>query len=397
MENAEALGMRNVVHIIASRLLALRAGRWALTAILFLIGAAGFIAYPSITQNESATDGLTALVTGIVFTGLGILLLALTIRLERLQRRVKRGERAGKERVNELKASGQLLSIPGLPPLPTGLTPEDVTPVEAYADRMAKLPWGDHPQVSVADAPGVFNRTVAQVRSIRGDWSQLAEPIDLFVGLPRPWCYVGAAEIMHRLSYIRGTIFASVGLRQGLRFIARAQYTEPMQPDALVIRTKLLAASSSKNWLELADQTLARLREVAPEHPRLPDAEAALHLRRGEYEAALVCFDRLIANPPSMEEAFAAQANQASALESLNRYDEALDAYARALRLNPNDAWVWHNSSILLMKQGKLDEALQANTRALSIMDFSNARMIHERILAEVAKRAEVANDMKIE
>jgi tetratricopeptide (TPR) repeat protein len=135
--------------------------------------------------------------------------------------------------------------------------------------------------------------------------------------------------------------------------------------------------------LELADQTLERLRQVAPDHPRLPDAEAAIHLRRGEYEAAIACFDRVVANPPSPEEAFVAQANRASALERLKRYDEALDTYRRVLQLDPNDAWLWHNMSILLMDQGRLDEALEANTRALAIMDFGNARMIRERILAK--------------
>jgi tetratricopeptide (TPR) repeat protein len=102
----------------------------------------------------------------------------------------------------------------------------------------------------------------------------------------------------------------------------------------------------------------------------------------------------VIANPPSPEEAFVAEANRASALENLKRYDEALDAYSRVLALDPNDAWVWHNKSILLMNLGRLDVALEANTHALSIMNFSNARTIRERILA---KRAEVAGNAKAE
>lgn len=384
--------MRTLVRIIASRMVQSRVGRWLLTAILFLIGAIGLVAYPSVTTGESSTDGLTALVTGVLFVGLGLVMLVVTIRIELLGRQVKRAQKSAMARVNELKASGQLLAIPPLPPLPKGLSPDDVAYVDEYADRMAKLPWGDVPRGSAADAATVFNCTVARVRRIRGDWSLLGEPIDVFVGLSRPLCFVGAAEIMHRLSYVGGTTFAPVGLRQGLRFIARAQYTEPMQPDALVIRTKLLASNSSKQWLGLADQTLDLLRRVAPDHPRLPDAEAAIHLRRGEYDDALACFARLIANPPSPEEAFVAEANRASALESLKRYDEALDAYSRVLQLDPNDAWVWHNKSILLMNFGRLDEALEANARALSIMDFSNARSIRERILA---KRAQVTGGAK--
>lgn len=380
--------MRALVVIIARRMVRSRFGRWALTIILFLCSAAGFISYPSVTTTRSATDGLTALATGIVCAVLGLLMLIVTIRIERMGGRVKRAEKRAQVRVNELKAKDLLLPIPALPPTPQGISPETIAHITDYADRMAKLPWGDHPQVTAADAPTVFNRTVARVRRIRGDWSLLAEPIDIFVGLSRPLCSVGAAEIMHRLSYISGTTFGAAGLRQGLRFIAHAQYTEPLQPDALVIRTKLLAASSSKTWLELADQTLELLRKTAPDHPRLPDAEAAVHLRRGEYEAAIACYDRLLTNPPSPEEAFVALANKASALEHLKRYAEALETYQRVLQIDPNDAWVWHNASIILMNQGRLDEALEANSRALSIMDFSNAHAQRELILAKMAERS---------
>lgn len=381
--------MRTLVRIITARMIQSHAGRWALTIILFLIAAIAFIAYPSATATDTA-NGVAALVTGIVFAALGLIMLVVTVRIGRSQQQ-------GLARANELKASGLLLQIPALPPTPKGVSPESIAHIEEYADRMAKLPWGDNPVTPVADAPAVFNRTVARVRRIRGDWSQLSQPIDIFVGLPRPLCYVGAAEVMHRLSYIGGVTFGAVGLRQGLRFIARSQYIDPMQPDALVIRTKLLAASPSKIWLELADQTLERLRQVAPNHPRLPDAESAIHLRRGEYEAAIVCFDRLIANPPSPEEAFAALANKASALESLQRYDEALDTYQRVLALDPNDAWIWHNISIILMNQNRLDEALEANTRALSIMNFSNAHARREMILAKIAERAGASAQTKPE
>jgi tetratricopeptide (TPR) repeat protein len=379
--------MRTLVRIIATRMVASSAGRWTLTVILLLIGVVAFIAYPVVSTSESATDGLTALVTGIVFIGLGTAMLVVTIRLQRLQRRGQRSMQDAMARVNELKASGQVFPIPGLPPVPNGISPEAVASVEAYADRMTKLPWGDHLQVSATDAPEIFNRTVAQVRRIRGDWGMLREPIDVFVGLPRPLCFIGAAEILHRLSYVSGTAFVPVGLRQGLRFINRSQFTVAIHPDALVIRTKLLASSSSKIWLEQADQALEQLKRVSPSHPRLPDAEASIHLRRGEYEAAIACFDRLIANPPSAEEAFVAYANRASALENLGRYNEALESYGRVLQLDPNDAWVWHNASILLTNQGRLEEALQANTRALSIMNFSNARATRERILAAIAER----------
>ena len=383
--------MRTLVRIIATRLVASHVGRVILTVILLLIGAVSFLVYPLVSAHGSATAGITALVTGIVFVILGILMFVFTLRIGRLQQ----GNEAATSRVRELQASGQLLPIPGLPPLPAGLSPEDVARVEAYANQMARIRWGDQLRVSAADAPEVFNRTVARVRRMRGDWDLLREPIGVFAGLPRPLCFIGAAEVMHRLSYHSGVTFVPEGLRQGLRFIARSQYTEAIQPDALVIRTKLLAASTSKTWLGLADQTLERLQEVAPDHPRLPDAAAAIYLRRGQYARAIACYDQLLANPPSAGEAFVAQANRAAALERLQRYDEAIEAYRHVLRVDPKDAWVWHNMSLLLLNQGRLEEALQANTQALSIMNFGNAQMSRKRILTAIAKRDGVTAEVE--
>jgi tetratricopeptide (TPR) repeat protein len=312
-----------------------------------------------------------------------------------LQRSDQWRNQTGTARVHELQASGQLLPIPGLPPLTADISPEDVARVAAYADQMARIRWGDKPRVSAANAPDVFNRTVARMRRMRGDWDLLRDPIDVFAGLPRPLCYVGAAEVMHRLSYRGGMTFLPEGLRQGLRFIARSQYTEAMQPDALVIRTKLLASSTSTTWLELADQTLERLRQVAPGHPRLPDAAAAIYLRRGQYERAIACFDQMLANPPSADEAFVAQASRASALEQLHRYDEAIDAYRQVLQLEPGDAWTWNNLSLLMLNQGLLEEALQANTQALAIMSFTNAQSSRKRILAAIAQRDGVTAEVE--
>lgn len=377
--------MRTLVRIVASRMVASRVGRWALTVILLAIGAVGLGSYPDLAATAAQSDALTALVTGVIFAGLGIVMLVVSIRFDMLHRQAKRAEQEALARVNELKASGQLLPIPAPPPNPTGIAPERYAQIERYAESMAKLPWGAAPTVAPSDAPAVFTRTVARVRRIRGDWSQLGEPIDVFVSLPKPWCYIGAAEVMHRLSYLQGYFFAPAGLLQGLRFVASAQYFEPMQPDALVIRTKLLAGSAAKRWLELADQTLAILKRVAPNHPRLPDAEEAIHLKRRDYDAALACVDRLIANPPSPEEHFAALAHRASVLWDLKRYDEALAAYDQVLALDPNDAWVWHNKSFLLEQMGRLDESLQANTRALQIMDFGVARSRREYLLKKIA------------
>jgi tetratricopeptide (TPR) repeat protein len=173
-----------------------------------------------------------------------------------------------------------------------------------------------------------------------------------------------------------------VSLRQGLRFIAQAQFTEPRQPDALLIRVQLLAGGRIPYWLQLAEKTLALAREVAPNHPRLPLAETSVYVQRGKLDAAITCYEQTVAAPPSPEEAYIALAAKAHLLAELKRADEALATYDQALALDPGDPWVWHNKAILLRDLGRYDEALACNDRALAIMDFGAARAVRESILA---------------
>jgi tetratricopeptide (TPR) repeat protein len=367
--------MRTLVRIVFGFMIQRSLGRWLLTIILLLIGLAGILAYPDAPPDQATGD----LVTGIVFTVLGLAMLVFTISLARRQKGFE-------HKAKDLLAAGKMLPIPALPPLPKGVTEADVAPVAEYARSMAKLPWGEKPRIPASEVREVFDRTVARSRRVAGDWRMLSEPIDTFVAMPQPLCHVGAAEVMFRLSYLQGRQHAAVGLRQGLLFAFAAQLNTPQQPDALIIQAKLLCGTTNKRWLELAEQTIAMVKQVAPTHPRLPGAEAALHEQRGEYEQALECTNRALAQPPSPEELEMALAHKGFLLSDLKRYAEALDAYDEALARAPDDPWTWHNRSLVLMSLGRYDEALESNTRALSIMEFGNARMIREKILA---KRAE--------
>ena len=140
-------------------------GRWALPIILLLIGVGSFALYPSVSASGSNSDGLTVLVTGIFFTVLGLFTLIVSIRVGSMQRR----QSSTVQRINEMKASGQLLPIPQLPPPPKGISADRIKQVEQYAGQMAQVPWGKNPKVAPTDAPAIFNQTVARTRRIRGD------------------------------------------------------------------------------------------------------------------------------------------------------------------------------------------------------------------------------------
>lgn len=378
--------MRLLVRLVAGKMLESQAGRWALTSILLVFGAFCLVGYASIeagrTAATSANEALSLLIGGIICVALGIVVLVFTARIGSAHRGVRE---IADRRVKELQATGQLLAIPQLPAKVSGVSDADARRVEQYARDMAAMAWGEYVRITGPEVRQTFDRTVAQVRRVTGDWSTFDGPIATFAAMPKPFCYIGAAEIMFRLAFLRNRIWAPVGLRQGLRFLARAQYHEPFQPDLLVIRTKLLAGCANPQWLSLAEQTLAILKRVAPEHPRIPNAEQLIFEQRGRIEDAIACTDRTLAHPPSPEEEYIALSNKALLLQQLKRYEESLALYGQLASRAPNDPWMWHNQSLMLYNLGRYADALQCNDRALALMQFGVARDFRQKILAALA------------
>ncbi|HEV8308537.1 MAG TPA: tetratricopeptide repeat protein [Methylomirabilota bacterium] len=86
------------------------------------------------------------------------------------------------------------------------------------------------------------------------------------------------------------------------------------------------------------------------------------HLDR--FEDAVGCFDRALALDPGSDVAWN---NKGNALGRLGRREEALAAYDRALALDPQNPRAWRNKGMCLGDLGRLDEALQCLDRGLEL------------------------------
>jgi tetratricopeptide (TPR) repeat protein len=281
---------------------------------------------------------------------------------------------------------GYRLPVPDTASIPRQVTPQDLQEAEGSARRMALQPWGQRPSVPAEEAHALFDHTVAVVRRVRGNWDAFQAPAATFLSLPDPWSRIGGAEIVYRLSYLQWRIYAPQGLRFALGQINTVLQEYPLQPDALVMRVKLLAGSPARQWLLLAQESLDLLKYCAPKHPRIPDAEASVRIQQGNNVAALQCLDRAIAVAPSEEERFVAYATKAAVLADLGqgdvkRLEQAAQAYDQVLAIDPRDPWTWHNKSVVLQQLGRYQEALDCNTRALEIMDFGTAQDMRKAIL----------------
>jgi tetratricopeptide (TPR) repeat protein len=331
--------------------------------------------------TTTGDNALSLLIGGILFLALGMVVLVFTVLIST---RTRRAKVVGEALAKQLLAEGKVLPVPALPVPSKAASPEDLLRIEGYARELNNIPWGDHPRIPDDQVALAFNQTVATTRRIAGDWSRLSEPMRVFAALPRPYCHVGAAEAMFRLSFMHGSLYAAVGLRQGMRFVTRAALHTPLQPDSLVIQVKLLAACRAPSWQKYATQAVELAQREAPNHPRLANAMMFYHNMRGAQDQALMWADRAIASGPLPEDVYAARSGKANILAHLERYNEALAVYDECLREDPRDPWAWHNTSIYLAHLGRYHEALECNQRALSIMDFGMARKQREFILAKI-------------
>lgn len=371
--------------MLRDRLMQTQKGRWIL-GVLFVVMAALCALFALASQDTSQIIGFA--IGGALFFVLALMVLIGNVFIGRSHRRLRTVVAASEVQAKQLLAEGKLLPIPPLPKNPPqGASPEELAQVETTGAQLREIPWGDHVEYPDAQVRAVFESTLSEVNTVSGDWSKLRGPVRVFAGLPLPLCYVGAAEVMLRLSFLHDNAFAPVGLQQGLRFAARAQFHTPLQPDALIAQLKLLVACRAPYWQELATKTLGMIQGVAPDHPRLPHAELFYHRMRGEYDQALVFADLAVQHAASTAEQASTLSIKAFLLMNLDRYEEALATFQNALALNPNDPWIWHNTSVVLTELSRYDEALRCNERSLALMDFGSARAQREKIMQGLAQQ----------
>ena len=59
--------------------------------------------------------------------------------------------------------------------------------------------------------------------------------------------------------------------------------------------------------------------------------------------------------------------NKGLALDDINKYDEAIKAFDKAIEINPQYSLAWYNKGRALYKLNKFDEAIKAYDKAIEI------------------------------
>jgi tetratricopeptide (TPR) repeat protein len=86
--------------------------------------------------------------------------------------------------------------------------------------------------------------------------------------------------------------------------------------------------------------------------------------KQSKYNEAIQAYDKAIRLKPDYEDAWF---NKGTILDKLGKYDEAIQAYDKAIQLKPDDEAAWFNKGTILDKQSKYDEAIQAYDKAIQL------------------------------
>jgi tetratricopeptide (TPR) repeat protein len=159
---------------------------------------------------------------------------------------------------------------------------------------------------------------------------------------------------------------------KGYALISLGRNEEGLQAcnKALEIDPNNAMARANKAW---ALNNLGRT-ELQQQDTPLSDADSWFNKgydlnNEGKYDEAIQAFDKTLKIDPNNAYAWN---NKGYALISLGRNEEGLQACDKALEINPNNTYAWNNKAWALNNLGKNEESLQAYNRAIEI-DPNNA------------------------
>ena len=128
-------------------------------------------------------------------------------------------------------------------------------------------------------------------------------------------------------------------------------------------RLGIAAQALSMGQTAVAEQRLAGLLDVYPDHPEVLRMFAALQSLRGDAPAATVTMERAIAQRPNDA---AYWSSYGSALLDAARYDDAIAALKRACEYDPQYTTAWYNLGLAYIRCMHVDEAKVAFQRAVA-------------------------------
>ena len=208
-----------------------------------------------------------------------------------------------------------------------------------------------------------------------GDFNDLLGPLQIFfqTGV-LSYALAGSARMMGLAAFIGDDRFDPDGLQKAQDLLRNARRFSPGQPEIELVEAGI--------WVNLkqypnAREVLDRIEKTGFMNFHLCLAEMSYW---NDLDIAITetWFQRATQLNPAPDQLAILFNRMARQYLVSRQYDKSIDLYQRTVKMTPNDPWVWHNMSVIYLRQNKLAESHRCNQRALQIMDFGAAREISE-------------------
>ncbi|CAD8197581.1 unnamed protein product [Paramecium pentaurelia] len=173
--------------------------------------------------------------------------------------------------------------------------------------------------------------------------SRLSLPLIYIISIPKIYCYIQSLRQTNQWIYNNDNNFFDY------KFLMIQQFGQ------------------SKQTLPQITQILILVQEIISQRVNqfiynINQGDSLLN--QNNYEEAIQCFDNAIKINPNNCLAFN---NKGNALYQLNRFEEAIKCHDQALTINPNNCLAFNNKGNALYKLNRFEEAIKCDDNALKI------------------------------
>lgn len=255
-----------------------------------------------------------------------------------------------------------------------------------FRDLLARITFPTDDTITET-AYKIYHQGLDVIRLYRGDDYILMQALKIFLATEvRPYVYAGAAKIMAAISYIGGDQFDRTGMENAMVLLRQAQQYGPDRFEIQIVELQLM--SMKKEFASLR-RALNKLQS----HPQFGhdfscavlemdfwESKSNLRKVREWYQTALERAQNDIHR-------LTVYSVYADVLSKNKLYKESLQIYEEVVKLDPDDAWAWHNMSISCLQQGDIEKAGIYNHNALSIGQFGAAQHILQQLVEKWVKQ----------
>jgi tetratricopeptide (TPR) repeat protein len=258
---------------------------------------------------------------------------------------------------------------------------------KALVDRLLPALQGmEWPEIPASTGLGrqTYEMGIEQVSTSQGDARSLIAALKTFQsGDSEPYAFAGVAYTLLTAAREKDGSYASSGLDGAMSWLEKAQATEP---DLVEINVIEALAYTYRDNFEDARLVLDYLHQQDPSNYYVHLAEVIYWQRQNNDEQVEHWYQQTVEEVVTIPQRLRLRSQLGDYYWESGNLEKALEIYEESVRLNKEDARMWHKLSVLHWRMQNLEEAERCNRMALRYQNLPAARKL-EAAIKEAAKK----------